>query len=68
MTNLNTFGTYKIGFKRVKAACGNSCLVFYPVDQSNVNQLVPAHGNVPKVREGYIKAGGLFEGMMPGHV
>ena len=36
MSNMNTFGRYNVGFKRIKSNHGNDCLAFYPVNkQSN---------------------------------
>ena len=36
MANLKIAGKYKVGFKRMKMGLGNSVLVFYPVNDSEV--------------------------------
>jgi len=61
MGNYKLHGDYGVGFKKWKAASGNDCFVFYPVNKNERQEPVVPYNNIDKVIEG-----NKIIGMAPG--
>ena len=67
MAKLKIAGKYTVGFNRMKMGLGNSVLVFYPVNDSEVTQTIPAYEYPDKILEGQVKQKNILpfaEGMI----
>ena len=49
MGNFKLHGKYGVGFKKWKAAAGNDCLIFYPVDKNRKQEPISPYNNIDKV-------------------